>query len=342
MSTYSQIFGTKIKPRTDDPDNAIQGEVWFNTQTGTVKYRGIFTPGVWTSAGFLNTGRYGGAGGGTATAGLYSGGNNLTVNTNAVEEYDGTAWEAGGSMAGHHGASNELQVAGTQTAGLNVGGGYEPTSVSARGVEEYDGTTWASGGSFNPSPGPPGAGRGQFGSNTVGTQTTTLMVSGRNDTEATLGTAQEYDGTSWTYAGTLGTPRQFSGGAGTQTAALNIGGSRMGTGSEGLGPAQTYALCEEYDGTSWSSGGSLGGKVGGSINGTGLQTSALAFGGPASSTEKYDGTSWTSDASMPFITRAGAGTQSSTISFGGPADVSKNTQLYTVGPAAGTKSVTPV
>jgi hypothetical protein len=61
------------------------------------------------------------------------------------------------------------------------------------------------------------------------------------DTAATAAT-EEYDGTSWTAGGSLGTARYQLGGAGIQTAALGFGGySTVTTGAT-----------EEYDGSTWT------------------------------------------------------------------------------------------
>jgi hypothetical protein len=53
---------------------------------------------------------------------------------------------------------------------------------------------------------------------------------------------EEYDGSSWTAGGNLGTARQGLAGAGTQTAGLAFGGNPP--------PAPVFnAATEEYDGT---------------------------------------------------------------------------------------------
>jgi hypothetical protein len=66
------------------------------------------------------------------TAGLAFGGF-TTANTNATEEYDGSAWTAGGNLGT---ARSELAGAGIQTAGLKFGGNIPPYSNA---TEEYDG-----------------------------------------------------------------------------------------------------------------------------------------------------------------------------------------------------------
>ena len=81
------------------------------------------------------------------------------------------------------------------------------------------------------------------------------------------------------------------GGAGTQTAGLAFGGN--------VPPGTTRTnVTEEYDGTTWTSGGNLN-LARFELAGTGdLQTAALAIGGnsaPATdAVEQYDGSTWTS------------------------------------------------
>ena len=92
-------------------------------------------------------------------------------------------------------------------------------------------------------------------------------------------------------------------GAGTQTAGLGFAGYIGPPGP----PSKNSALTEEYDGSSWTSGGAMGtGRY--ALGGAGSQTSALAFGGqvypggPGSATtgnEEYNGSSWTAGGALP-------------------------------------------
>ena len=161
MSTYYQIFGGKINVVASDPSNPIKGQVWFNTATPALKYRGI-TTGTWASGGNMNTARYALGGLGTQTAALGFGGY-IPSYTAATEEYDGTTWTSSGSMA--NAAFNRGGV-GTQTVGLAVGGflaGYITAS------EEYNGTAWSAGGAL-------ATARGSSGG--AGTQTVGLAIGG--------------------------------------------------------------------------------------------------------------------------------------------------------------------
>ena len=93
---------------------------------------------------------------------------------------------------------------------------------------------------------------------------------------------EEYNGTSWSSGGNLGTARQRFAGCGTQSAGLCMAGfisSLPGTN-----------ITEEYDGTSWSSGGNLNTALYQQA-GAGTQTAGLSMGGYTGSqsnvTEEY-------------------------------------------------------
>jgi hypothetical protein len=87
----------------------------------------------------------------------------------------------------------------------------------------------------------------------------------------------------------MGTARLALAGAGTQTEALAFGGSTFP-------PAVYKSATEEYNGTSWSPGGSLS-TARGYLGAAGTQTAGLAFGGQddtanIGSTEEYNGSTW--------------------------------------------------
>jgi hypothetical protein len=94
----------------------------------------------------------------------------------------------------------------------------------------------------------------------------------------------------------------------------------------GLPPAGLSAT-EEYDGSSWTSGGALSPTTWASA-GTGTQTAALKMGGagagspgPTSGTDvqEYDGTNWATGGAMLSANKSnqGAGTQTAALTFGG-------------------------
>jgi hypothetical protein len=121
-----------------------------------------------------------------------------------------------------------------------------------------------------------------------------------NSTSAVLKVRQLAAINTWASGGNMnGQPRGLMGGAGTQTAALAFGGE---TDPVGPAPQTTTNVSEEYDGTTWTSGGNYPVYVR-SLGGAGSQTAAVGFSGlsdgPNGSgnvtavTAEYNGTSWT-------------------------------------------------
>jgi hypothetical protein len=117
MTTYYETKGQKIQVLATDPSEVIEGQVWYNSTSNTLKVYKNFTD-AWSTGGNLGTAREQLAGAGTQTAGLAFGGATPTV-TAATEEYDGSAWTAGGNLGTER---RGLAGAGTQTAGLAFGG----------------------------------------------------------------------------------------------------------------------------------------------------------------------------------------------------------------------------
>ena len=102
----------------------------------------------------------------------------------------------------------------------------------------------------------------------------------------------EYNGTAWTEGGDMSNARSNFGGLGTQTAALAVGGQ-----NPGLSP-YPFNGSEEYDGSSWTTGGTLPGGFDGNYGCTGTQTAGLQIGGTKIPNTKqvktlsYNGTAW--------------------------------------------------
>jgi hypothetical protein len=142
---------------------------------------------------------------GLQSAGLCFGGWSGSADLSSSEEYDGTAWSAGGAL----GAIKEgVYGCGLQSAGLCFGGwagSYKKTT------EEYNGTAWSAGGDLNTA-------RGYFGG--CGSQTAALCFGGI----PALASSEEYDGTAWSIGGTLNVGREWLPGCGTLGAGLSIGG----------------------------------------------------------------------------------------------------------------------
>jgi hypothetical protein len=137
---------------------------------------------------------------------------------------------------------------------------------------------------------------------------------------------------SWATGGSLNTGRRAMSGAGTQTAALGIGGNS----NPGSPPFSVeIANTESYDGTSWTEVNDLNtGR--GYAAGDGTQTSALYFAGtvsgtPSAITESWNGTSWTSvaDLNAARYGLGGAGVDNtSMLAFGGNPGPIANTETW--------------
>src|SRR5210317_870295 len=130
MSTYKQIHGTDIEVLSSDPANPLEGQVWYNSTSNTVKSFFI-NPGSWATGGSLNTARFALAAAGTKTAALNFGGEPPA--TGATESYNGTSWTELNDL---NTARADLAGAGTQTAALAIAGG------NSTSTESWNGTSW--------------------------------------------------------------------------------------------------------------------------------------------------------------------------------------------------------
>ena len=95
MATYKEIFGKKIQSLSADPPAAQgEGQIWYNDTSNTFKTSVITS--AWASGANMPEGNYGAGSCGAQTAFLYFGGSPYPAKTNATNEYDGSAWTAGG------------------------------------------------------------------------------------------------------------------------------------------------------------------------------------------------------------------------------------------------------
>jgi len=116
---------------------------------------------------------------------------------------------------------------------------------------------------------------------------------------------EHYDGSSWTNETAMPTSIRNNAGTGIQTAAFCIGG--VGNPGASL----------EYDGSAWTTGGSMSGLTNVPGQATGILTATLAF--DTEEAEEYNGTSWTAGGTPSRAVRQGncAGTQTAAIAYGG-------------------------
>jgi len=288
MTTYKGIRGLTIRTVAGDPSPLVDGDIWYDSVAK--KVQGAKTgAGSWASGGNLPGNYFLASGFGSQTAGVIAGGEVDGSSSAEAFHYDGSAWTAGGNLNTHR---NVAGAYGTQTAGALVGGHAPPipTGVSAN-HETYDASSWSEAGDLN-------TGRGYLAVAKIGTTTAALAISGLINTEldpSPFGAvgfkteSEEYNGTSWAEGNDLSVGRQYISGAGTQTAALGIGGD--------AGPA-VVDVVESYDGTSWTEVNNLNTARRASSAG-GSQTLALNAGGPGVAiVEQWDGSSWTEVADM--------------------------------------------
>jgi len=136
MADYASEKGVKVQTVAGDPPAPFEGQVWYNSTTGSHRVRKQALVGTWSTGGNLNTGRRTLMGAGTQTAALGSGG---SYDLSATESYNGTNWtEVNDLGTGRYGGGN-----GTNTSAL-VYGGYKPgTNVNgATDTESWNGTNW--------------------------------------------------------------------------------------------------------------------------------------------------------------------------------------------------------
>jgi hypothetical protein len=213
------------------------------------------------------------------------------------------AWSSGGNL---NTARTSIAGMGTQTAALGAGG---ETTVYVGTTESYNGSSWTTVNSLNTA---------RAGSGT-GIQTAALVFGGFRGPPVPTGTltaTESWTGTSWTSVNSLNTARVGGGRAGTQTAALTMGGQVVVT-------AALLANTESWNGTSWTSVNNM--NTARTNIGCGIQTAAVTAGGntgPAftGATELWNGTTWTNNPTGLNTVRSGicmAGTQTAALGFGG-------------------------
>ena len=318
MATYRSIVGQKIKKVSSDPSNPIEGQIWYNTTTGTLK-GAQFNAAAWASGGNLPLAKRT-QGCGTQTAGLtcmgYTPSPGYQVGT---EEYDGTSWTA---VNNANNGRNLVAVYGIQTACVAAGGitAPNPPFNGVTNSEVYDGTNWTNG---------PALATARYGDAAAGTSTAGVVFGGYSEGyPGYIALTEEFNGSTYSESGDMATARHYLGGTGTQTAAVAVGGSQ---------PPPVSALVENYDGTNWTSGTNIPTATS-NIRASGLQTSNLAFAGYSAAlsvkTYAYDGTSWTAKPDMSTARQEGGnstqGTTATAFMAGGEEpSMSNKTEEFT-------------
>ena len=299
MTTYKGLRGLTIRTVAGDPSVLAAGDIWYDSVAK--KVQGAATAaGSWSSGGNMPGPASSNTGFGTLTAGVSAGGEISGSASAEAFHYNGTAWSAGGNLNTHR---NVAGAYGTQTAGAIVGGHAPPIPTSVTNVHEtYDGSSWSEAGDLT-------TGRGYLTAANLGTTTAALAFGGLINPElnpspfgavGAKNESEEYNGTAWTEGSNLNQARRDFAGAGTQTAALAIGGDNF---------PGVFAGVESYDGSSWTEGADL--NTGVKLHaGGGTQTEAIKASGSTGSftvnVEQWNGTSWTEVANVSTARGSGA------------------------------------
>jgi len=248
---------------------------------------------------------------------------NTTDNALKGQGFQTAAWATGGAYPQNIGTISTIG-AGTQTAGLMVGGYVGPNPIPAGGgrtsfVGEYDGSSWSSGGSW-----PTFTDAGGIG----GTQTAAITAGEfRNDGSIYYYTTSlDYNGSTWTSNNPIPAAASTVSVLGTQTAAIGAGGQL----DEPYPARFAYTKTMDWDGTSWAdTGGTMSnarisnaraGTAGAAMMIAGQEYAVGASpSGKLTAVENYDGTSWTSGPAVNTARSglAGGGTQSLAYIAGG-------------------------
>ena len=298
LATVESYDGTNWTATTALP-TAGGNQVRYGLQAAAVCAGGSPGPGAmtdvkdfdgttWTATPSLATNRDSNSGSGTTTAGVIGAASPFLSNT---EEYNVAttvvvpgAWASGGTL-------NTARTLGgsaipSQSAGI-VFGGSPYTAVT----ESYNGSAWTT------VPGSLNTPRGYISG--FGTETAAVAAGGYTTPAPGISNVEEYNGTSWSEETNYPVTLLNAGNCGTMTAGLLMGGSTQQPFTSGL-----LATSHEYDGSSWTAGGSMATAKGQGMTG-GVQTAAVYAGGrfaPAytATTVEYNGTAFSSGGDLAF------------------------------------------
>jgi hypothetical protein len=315
MANYKNIKGFSIQYLDSDPPNPIEGQIWFNSTSGTFKGTevGGVPAGTWASGGSLNTARNSMGGAGTQTSAIAAGGRTpATLVVGNVELYDGSSWTETTDL--NTARRQSRATATVNTAAIVYSGPSDlgpPYEANSGSVELWNGSSWTETTEMNTP-------RGNAANGNMGTSSTDAFLvggfGGFPPPPATRANAEIWNGTSWTEVNDLNTGRYDLGGFGTTTSSLVFGGVDTGN----------TAATESYNGTSWTEVADLATACSKVVGAGQSNTSGIRFMGENPSTvlattEFWNGTSWTevNDLTTARNNGAGAGSTTSALAFGG-------------------------
>ena len=317
MSEYKAIHGVKIRDYTTDPDNLIDGQVWFDKTNKVLQFQENNPAGSFATGGDLNNATANSAGWGTQTSAVKALGGTTDNPAPGLETelYNGSAWT---EVNDANLARFSLGGTGVNTTSGLVWGGYgTPGASPVRAeTEVWNGTNWTEVNDLNTVRNEPGC---------AGVTTAALTFGGAGTTN---GYTESWNGTNWTELADINTARNSGSGFGvTNTAAVYC--------AEGSG---VNGLTELWNGTAWTEVNDLNTARRQMVQGAaGSSTSGLVFGGetPGAANvalvETFNGTSWSAFANLSVARRGGIGAGASTASglFSGGNPDTDATEEYT-------------
>ena len=140
MADYKTIHGIKVKSYTTDPDNIIEGQVWYDKTNKVLQFEtpNVTSTGAWRTAGTMNQDRRRISGAGIQTAALAISGTKDPPYYANVEQYDGASWTEIGDV---NTAREEHASAGTVTAAITYGGNRNASPKVHGFVEVWNGSS---------------------------------------------------------------------------------------------------------------------------------------------------------------------------------------------------------
>ena len=240
MADYKTIHGTSIQNFSADPDNPIEGQIWYDETAATIQYQipNKNAAGIWRTG---NTSPYtalGMGGAGSQTAALIFGGEGPPgTEVNTAVSYNGTTFSGVNSMNEQRQISQNF---GTSTSAIAASGELNRGPPGVLGyTESWDGSAWTETGNLSTA---------REGVGAAGTTNSGALAAGGTPAspQSGLTATEEYTGIgvdigAWSSGGNLNTARSYLAGMGTQTAAFGIGGA----------VPPTTNIVEQYDGSSW-------------------------------------------------------------------------------------------
>ena len=239
------------------------------------------------------------------------------------------SWASGGTMNGAK--RTGIGSWGTQTACLAASGESGPPWIQPTRVELYDGTSWSEIQDIS---------TGRYLGGSLGqTSTAALYASGYNASGYNA-SVEQWDGSSWSEKAEMNNPSySLSGGVGTSTSGLAVGGNRNP--AVPPSPGSNSSLVESWNGSGWTNIAELNiGRAGTSAIGA-TNTAGITIGGYTSSSyspryatnvESWNGSSWTEIAELNTGRQGGhaSGVQTLAVFYGGESStpVGARTEYY--------------